>query len=132
MGFIIDFVIKMIGLRKFFAFTLAILKGAFLTSLFGFFIALGYSIAKAYDAMSQLLDYFFSSSFGGEIGGNDITAISWTLMDALGITGVFETFIPLVFSTVVGYLSFYLTGVVLTFQKNVYKAIQDFGVIFLG
>lgn len=132
MGFIIDFIIKMIGLRKFFAITLFALKGAFFASLFGFFVALGVAIGKMYFVLYEIADSLFGSSLGGTVGGNDINAIVWSLLESLGILGVFETFIPILFSTIVGYLSLYLTGIILTFQKNVYRAIQDFGVIYLG
>jgi len=132
MGTVINYLIKVVGLRKFFAITLFSLKVVFLASLATFVLSLGYAITKLYDVMIEIINAMTSASFGGTMGGNDITSIVWSVLDTLGFIDVFESFVPIVFSTVVGYLSLYLISLVLTFQKNVYRAIQDFGVIFLG
>ena len=132
MGFIVDFLIKLFGIRKLFTATLILLQTAFIASYFALAISLGVAVGKAYVALENILDPLFQSSLGGVVGGNDINAIAWSVIDSLGVIDVFETFIPIVFSTVVFYLSIYLMGIVLNFQKFVYRAIVDTGTIFLG
>jgi hypothetical protein len=132
MGFIIDFIIKVAGLRKFFVVTLIALQVAFFASYLAFVISLAVAIGKAYLAFSEIFDTLTQSSLGGFMGDNDINSIAWSVLNSIGIIDVFITFLPIVFSTVVFYLSIYLTGIVLTFQKNVYRALVDSGVIFLG
>jgi len=132
MGFIIDFFIKVAGLRKFFALSLVTLQIAFFASYLAFAISLGVAIGKVYSAVSDFVDSWSSGSSLGTLGGNDIGAIFWSVLNSLGIVDVLTMYLPIYFSTITFYLSLYLLGIVLTFQKNVYRTIQDLGVIFLG
>ena len=130
MGFIIDYIIKLAGVKKFFTIALISLQVAFFVSYLAFAISLGVAIGKAYMAFSQIFDALTQSSLGNVMGGNDINSIIWSILDTIGFIDVFTTFLPIVFSTVVFYLSLYLAGIVLTFQKNVYRAIVDAGIVF--
>ena len=132
MGFIIDFFIKVTGFRKFFSISLFALRLTFLLSWLAFYVSLAVAIGHAYDAFWSIFSSFSNSSLGGVYGQNDINAIAWSLIDALGITDVLTNFLPIVFSMVVMYLSLYLVGIVLSFQERVYKSLVDAGIIFLG
>ena len=132
MGFIIDFIIKITGFRKFFALAMLALQISLITSYLAFAISLGVAVGKAYSAVSDFVDSWSSSSSLGTVGGNDIGAIVWSALHAIGFVEVLTTYMPIMFSTLVFYLSIYLANIVLTFQKNVYRSIQDLGVIFLG
>ena len=131
MGFIIDFIEKFIGFHKFVAIALIALRVTFFSALLVFLISVGVAYGKAYIALDQIFDYFFASSLGGVAGSNDINSVAWTLLSSIGILDVFSTFVPIVFSTIVSYLTLFLTGMLLNFKNKVIKALYDSAKIYL-
>ncbi|AKF25856.1 hypothetical protein YH65_11040 [Sulfurovum lithotrophicum] len=131
-GFIIEWLVKKIAprlfsLKNFFAGLIYAARIAYLAAAAAF-IGYGFNaLLSIYTQLHDLFDYSTSSSTVviGSDGINDFNAIVWSMLDSYGILQVADIYLPLVFSNIVLYLTYFAYRMFLSiWDKSVQAATE--------
>jgi len=132
MGYIIDYIKKLLGVKEIITALLLALQIAFYIALAAFIVSLTTILFDLYQLIQQLFDMTTSSTLAGSAGGNDFNAIAWSMLDAYGILDVFRTFLPLIFSALTVYLTLFATRLLLDFKAKALESMHRAANLFLG
>ena len=132
MGYIIDFIKKLLGIKE-------VIVGLLLTLQIAFYIALAVFVVKLttilydiYQLTKQLFDMSTSGSLAGSAGGNDFNAVAWAMLDAYGVLDVLRTFLPLIFSALTMYLTLFATRLLLDYKAKALESLHRAARLFIG
>ena len=73
-----------------------------------------------------------SAILGSSAGGNDFNAITWAMLKAYGILDVFNTFLPLIFSTLTIYITLFATRMLLDYKAKALESLHRAARLFIG
>lgn len=135
MGFIVKIIEKFIGMRQFIAGLLTAMQVALYVSIAVFVVSLVNMLLTIYNLTKDFFSSFSSASgasLGGTDGVNDFSEIAWSMLQAFGVTDVFQTFLPLFFSTFTAYFSIIATRMLLDFQRQILAQLQKAANLYLG
>jgi hypothetical protein len=133
MGYIINIIKKFLGAREIITGLLTALTVAYYVALAVFVKGLVSMLLDMYNLLRDLFDKIGGDlSLGGVAFGNDFSAIAWALLDALGITQAFSTYLPLIFSTISMYLIAFLVRILLDFKSKAIDSMYRVAIVFLG
>ena len=132
MGYIIDYIKKLLGVKEVITGLLLALQIAFYIALAAFIVQLTVILFDLYQLIKQLFDMTTSGTLAGSAGGNDFNAIAWSMLDAYGILDVFHTFLPLIFSALTVYLTLFATRLLLDFKAKALESMHRAANLFLG
>ena len=129
MDYITDLIKKILGFKTFVSGLLITLNVLFYISLATFIVTLTSALYDLYQLIRQLFNTTTSGTLAGFAGGNDFNAIAWSMLDSYGILDVFDTFLPLIFSTLTLYLSLFATRLVLDFKSKIQTSLYEVGMV---
>ena len=132
MGYIIDYIKKLLGIKEFITGLLTALQIAFYIALAAFIVQLTVILFDLYQLIQQLFNMTTSGTLAGSSGSNDFNAVAWTMLDAYGILDVFRTFLPLIFSALTVYLTLFATRLLLDFKAKALASMHRAANLFLG
>lgn len=132
MQFIYDYIKKLLGIKEIITALLIALQVAFYTALAVFVIKLTTVLYDLYQLIKQLFNMGTSGTLAGSAGGNDFNAVAWSMLDAYGILDVFNTFLPLIFSTLTMYLTLFATRLLLDFKAKALASLHRAANLFIG
>jgi len=132
MQFIYDYIKKLLGIKEIITALLIALQVAFYTALAVFVIKLTTVLYDLYQLIKQLFNMVTSGILAGSAGGNDFNAVAWSMLDAYGILDVFNTFLPLIFSTLTMYLTLFATRLLLDFKAKALASLHRAANLFIG
>ena len=132
MGYIIDFIKKLLGIKEVIAGLLLALQIAFYTALAVFIIKLTTILYDLYQLIKQLFGMSSSGTLAGSSGGNDFNAVAWAMLKSYGILDVFNTFLPLIFSALTIYITLFATRMLLDYKAKALEALHRAARLFIG
>ncbi len=132
MEFIYDYIKKLLGIKEIITALLMALQIAFYTALAVFIVKLTTVLYDLYQLIKQLFNMGTSGTLAGSGGGNDFNAVAWSMLDAYGILDVFNTFLPLIFSTLTMYLTLFATRLLLDFKAKALASLHRAANLFIG
>jgi len=132
MQFIYDYIKKLLGIKEIITALLIALQVAFYTALAVFVVRLTTVLYDLYQLIKQLFNMGTSGTLAGSGGGNDFNAVAWSMLDAYGILDVFNTFLPLIFSTLTMYLTLFATRLLLDFKAKALASLHRAANLFIG
>lgn len=132
MGYIINYIKKLLGAREVITGLLTALQIAFYIALAVFIVSLTSILFDLYQLIQQLFNMTTSGTLAGSAGGNDFNAIAWSMLDSYGILDVFRTFLPLIFSSLTVYLTLFATRMLLDFKAKALESMHRAANLFLG
>ena len=132
MGYIIEFIKKLLGAKEVIAGLLTALQIVFYVALAAFIVQLTVILFALYQLIQQLFSTATSGTLAGSAGGNDFNAVAWSMLDAYGILDVFRTFLPLIFSSLTVYLTLFATRMLLDFKAKALASMHRAANLFIG
>jgi hypothetical protein len=132
MGYIIDYIKKLLGIKEVITGLLLALQIAFYIALAAFIVQLTVILFDLYQLIQQLFNMTTSGTLAGSAVGNDFNAIAWSMLDAYGILDVFNTFLPLIFSALTVYLTLFATRMLLDFKAKALASMHRAANLFIG
>jgi len=132
MGYIIEYIKKLLGAREVITGLLTALQIAFYIALASFIVQLTVILFDLYQLIQQLFNMTTSGTLAGSAGDNDFNAIAWSMLDAYGILDVLRTFLPLIFSALTVYLTLFATRLLLDFKAKALASMHRAANLFLG
>jgi len=131
MGYLIGIIKKFLSIREVMTALLLGLQIAFYVALSVFVIQLLGVLLDIYNLIKDLFD-MQSSTIAGTSGVNDFNAIAWSVLNSYGVLEVFNTFLPLIYSSLTMYLVAFATRILLDFKAKVLKSMHRSANLFLG
>lgn len=132
MGYIIDFIKKLLGIKEVIAGLLLAFQVAYYVALAVFIVKLTTILYEMYQLIRQVFNMSTSATLAGSAGGNDYNAVVWSMLQAYGILDVFNTFLPLIFSALTVYLSLFATRLLLDFKAKALASMHRAANLFVG
>jgi hypothetical protein len=131
MSYLIGIIKKFLGIREVMTALLLGLQIAFYVALAVFVVHLLGVLLDVYNMIKQLFS-MDSSVLAGSMSGNDFNAIAWSVLNSYGIIEVFNTFLPLIYSSLTMYLIAFATRMLLDFKAQVLASMHRAANLFLG
>lgn len=131
MGYLIGVIKKFLGAREVITALLVGLQVAFYIALSVFVIHLLGVLLDVYNMIKQLFS-MQNSVIAGSFGSNDFSQVAWSALDAYGVIEVFNTFLPLIYSSLTMYLIAFATRMLLDFKAKVLASMHRAANLFLG
>ena len=132
MGYIIDFIKKLLGIKEVIAGLLLAFQIAYYVALAVFIVKLTTILYDLYQLIQQLFNMSTSGTLAGSAGGNDFNAIAWSMLNAYGVLDVFRTFLPLIFSALTIYLTLFATRMLLDYKAKALASLHRAANLFVG
>ena len=131
MSYLIGIIKKFLGIREVMTALLLGLQIAFYVALAVFVVQLLGVLLDVYNMIKQLFS-MDSSVLAGSMGGNDFNAIAWSVLHSYGVLEIFNTFLPLIYSSLTMYLVSFATRMLLDFKAKVLASMHRAANLFLG
>jgi len=134
MSYIIGFLKKLLGAREFISALLVGLQVAYFIALAAFLVNLVNLLIKIYNYIKEIFGMLGGGNavLAGSAGGNDFNAVAWSMLNAYGVIEVFNSFLPLIYSTFMIYLVLFATRMLLDFQAKALEAARKAANLMLG
>jgi len=132
MSYIISYIKKLLGVKEIITGLLLALQIAFYVALSTFIIELIVALFDLYKLVRQLFDSTTSGTLAGSSGNNDFNVIAWSMLDAYGILDVFNIFLPLIFSFLTIYITFFATRLLLDFKSKILEGMHRAANLFIS
>ena len=132
MGYIIDFIKKLLGIKEVIAGLLLAFQIAYYVALAVFIVKLTTILYDLYQLIQQLFNMSTSGTLAGSAGGNDFNAIAWSMLNSYGVLDVFRTFLPLIFSALTIYLTLFATRMLLDYKAKALASLHRAANLFVG
>jgi len=131
MSFFIGIIKKILGAREVISTLLTALTVAFYIALSVFVINLLSVLLDLYMKIKQLFS-MQGSAIAGITSDNNFNDIAWAVLDGYGILEVFNTFLPLIYSSLTLYLIAFATRMLLDFKSKALASMHRSANLFLG